>query len=494
MVAYYMCSHQSVLPIFTMTMPGTKMYVVTTPELIQAIQKQPKELAFPPIEAKFASRVCGSSAEAHKIMMTNVNGDEGDWGLSMETYAAMRAALAPGPDLDNMNRVMIQNIAAALDHLTAAGGKHAKIGLAKWLRSSVTAATTNSVYGPQNPFKQQAVEDGFWYILRQTLAEKYKTLIKSSRDFESDLVAILIGVLPSITARKGVAGRAKVTQAFERYFRTGGHKESSILMQNRYETGAKNGLSIEDIARFEVGGAIAILVNTAPAAFWTLLYVYSHPGILEDIRKEVSSIMTTTVDETGNPIWNLDITNVKTKCPILTSTFQEVLRHRSMGTSIRQVMQDTFLKDQWLLKKGCMIQMPGRVIHKDPSIWGSDVDEFNPRRFMKGEVPKTENGKPPNPAAFRAFGGGTTLCPGRHFATTEILAVVTMFVMRYNMEPTAGAWSLPKTDNTNVAAVVMEPDSDVEVEVSMREGFEGGQWTFSLRNSGMIFAVVAEDI
>lgn len=164
MVAHYMCSHQSLLPIFTLTMPGTKMYVVTTPELIHAIQKQPKALAFPPIEAKFASMVCGSSAEAQKILMNNVNGDEGDWGLSMESYAAMRAALAPGPDLDKMNRVMIQNIATALDHLTASGDKHTKIGLAKWLRSSVTAATTNSVYGPHNPFKEQAVEDGFWYI------------------------------------------------------------------------------------------------------------------------------------------------------------------------------------------------------------------------------------------------------------------------------------------------------------------------------------------
>lgn len=141
------------------------MYVVTTPELIQAIQKQPKALAFPPIEAKFASRVCDSSAEAHKILMTNVNGDEGDWGLSMESYAAMRAALAPGPHLDKMNRVMIENIAAALDRLTASDAKPTKLGLASWLRSSVTAATTNSVYGPQNPFKEQAVEDGFWYVL-----------------------------------------------------------------------------------------------------------------------------------------------------------------------------------------------------------------------------------------------------------------------------------------------------------------------------------------
>jgi hypothetical protein len=142
-------------------MPGAKMYIVTTPALIQSIQKQPKILAFPPIEAKFSSRVCGSSKEAHGILMTNVNGDGGDWGLSMESYAAMRAALAPGQDLDVMNRVMIQNIAASVDDLSTAG-KPVKRGLALWLRNTVTIATTNSVYGPQNPYKDQTVQDAFW--------------------------------------------------------------------------------------------------------------------------------------------------------------------------------------------------------------------------------------------------------------------------------------------------------------------------------------------
>ena len=95
-------------------------------------------------------------------MMKNVNGDEGDWGLSMESYAGMRAALSAGHGLDEMNRVMIQNIAASLDSLKPAPGTRIKIGLAKWLRRSVTAATTNSVYGPQNPFKDLMVVDAFW--------------------------------------------------------------------------------------------------------------------------------------------------------------------------------------------------------------------------------------------------------------------------------------------------------------------------------------------
>ncbi len=89
--------------------------------------------------------------------------------------------------------------------------------------------------------------------------------------------------------------------------------------------------------------------------------------------------MTSSVVEPDTPWWSLDITSVKTYCSLLTSTFQEVLRHRSMGTSIRQVMQDTMLNGEWLLKKDC-------IIHKDPSVWGTGVDNFNPRRFMKDEV------------------------------------------------------------------------------------------------------------
>ncbi len=140
------------------------MYIVTQPDLIQAIQKQPKILAFPPIEAKFASKICGVSQGAESIVDDNVNGEEGDTGMSMESYAAMRAALSPSAGFDDMNRQMIENVAATLDGLKLSTHQPVIIGLSKWFRRNVTAATTNSVYGPLNPFKDQSVVDAFWYI------------------------------------------------------------------------------------------------------------------------------------------------------------------------------------------------------------------------------------------------------------------------------------------------------------------------------------------
>jgi cytochrome P450 len=314
------------------------------------------------------------------------------------------------------------------------------------------------------------------------------------RKYESQLMTILLGVFPSILARTGLRARDRIAQAFEQYFHSGGIEEASVLMHNRYEVGARNGVPVADIARYEVGGVIAILVNTAPAAFWLMYFVYADAKLLEDIRKEVGAIVEVRQDPNGGTIRSLDITNLKTSCPLLLSAFQETLRHRSMGTSVREVMTDTILDGKWLLKKDSMIQMPSRVIHLDSDIWGNDVHEFKAGRFLSGTgKEKSKDQKRANPAAFRAFGGGSTLCPGRHFATNEILAIVSMFVMRFDMKPVFGHWKLPKTDNTNVAAVIMEPDTDIEVVVSVREGFEDAKWAFSLRDSEMIFAVVDED-
>ena len=140
------------------------MYIITKPDLIQATQKQPKILAFPPIEAKFASRVCGISQEADDIVNDNVNGEEGETGLSMESSVAMRAALSPSPEFDDMNRQMIQNVAISLDELKPSEQRPIQIGLSKWFRRNVTAASTNAVYDPQYPFQDQSVVDAFWYI------------------------------------------------------------------------------------------------------------------------------------------------------------------------------------------------------------------------------------------------------------------------------------------------------------------------------------------
>ncbi|KAL8714072.1 MAG: hypothetical protein Q9225_006631 [Loekoesia sp. 1 TL-2023] len=460
------------LPIYTLAMPASKVYIVNSVDLISSIQRLHKELAFRPVEAKFAITMCASSKEANDIIAVNLNCENGEWGYSYETHKTIQSALAPGAGLDGMNCVMIRNIAATLERLKPEEGRTMRIGLRDWSRHEITLATTNSVYGNHNPFRNKKVEDAFW-------------------EFESGLIMLLVNTVPSLTARKAYRAREFVSKAFQEYFEAKHHATGSMLVQNRYNTSVTNKVPVADIARYEVGGSIALLVNTAPAVFWILFYMYSHPDVLEECRNEVSTIMIVT-EAARNTKRMLDITGIKQNCPILTSTFQEVLRQRTLGIQVRQVMQDTMLNNTYLLKKDATIMMPSRVVHTDPAVWGPDVLEFNNKRFTKEARSQMES-KKPSPKAFRAFGGGTTLCPGRHFASTEILATVVMMIMRYDLVPLAGQWVAPETAKTNVAAVVMEPDTDVQVEVIPRRGFEHGNWEFGLADSDMVFAVTAED-
>lgn len=187
--------------------------------------------------------------------MKNVNGDGGDWGLSMESFAGMQVALSYILGLDDIIRVMIRNVAATLDSLKPSLGSCMKIEPAKWLRQSVTAATINPVYGPQNPFKNLGVAEAsgrvFGYIIRWNASDACDANVHA-RQFERNLMALLVGILPSATAHKGLASRAKVVKAFEHYLNTNRHEQASILMKNRYEASTRNGISVTDIARFEV--------------------------------------------------------------------------------------------------------------------------------------------------------------------------------------------------------------------------------------------------
>lgn len=308
----------------------------------------------------------------------------------------------------------------------------------------------------------------------------------------------MMKLLSPITARKGCRGRQRISDAFVEYFQNGGLKDGSAFAQSRFASASKHKLILADIARLEVVTLIGTLTSTIRTVTWMLYHIYSDPKVLSDCRGEVPKIMTMVNTGQGTLLRSLDITKLKSNCPVLGSTFQEVLRRHAVGTSVRQVMSDTFLEGTYLLRKGSMIIMPGVVVHNDASIWGPDVSAFNHKRFLKPTLPpsagKSITRKVPHPSAFRAFGGGTTLCPGRHFATTVTMAITVMFLMRYEMMPVDGRWPQMTAENTNAVAAVEQPDYEIEVEVKARKGFEEGEWLFRLDNSDTVFATAVEDL
>ena len=178
----------------------------------------------------------------------------------------------------------------------------------------------------------------------------------------------------------------------------------------------------------------------------------------------------------SNATRTIDLADIKDQCPLLLSTFQEVLRLRSYGAVTRVVEQDTVLDDQYLLKAGGVLQMPSRCINRETSTWGMNSSEFDPFRFISNGEGKRSN----LASGFVSFGTSPKICPGRHFATGEILAAVAMLLVRYDMTTRNGHWIPPKRNRSAIAATISPPKEAFPVKVSVREAFRGLEWAFTV--------------
>lgn len=211
------------------------------------------------------------------------------------------------------------------------------------------------------------------------------------------------------------------------------------MIKARYSANIKYGVSFQDQGCLEVGTLLGILANTIPSTFYMLCCIYSDAALLKDIRDELedSCVSRTPSDKSRT----LNVLTMREKSHLLHATFQEVLRVHAMGAGARYVREDTMLNNTYLLKKGMIVQMPMAVMHSDPYIWGMDVEDFRPQRFLKRSDGQRDTNKESKSksVAYRPFGGGSSLCPGRHFVTLEVMALTALMVLRFDIEPMNGA-------------------------------------------------------
>lgn len=218
-----------------------------------------------------------------------------------------------------------------------------------------------------------------------------------------------------------------------------------------------------------------------PATFWLIYHIFSDPEVLDDCRKELWRAV-----KTNDGINTIDTTYVKNQCPIFLSTLQETFRVHSTSVASRVVLEDHILDGQYLLKKGGIVLIPASVQHNLDSAWGSDAANFDHKRFLQ-----RSRGKRYNPVAFRAFGGGSTLCPGRHFVTTEILAFAALVTLRFDVNPRSGSWVVPTVASSNPATSIDQPDQDIQVDIWPRDSHN---WVVNLSESNKKMEISVEDM
>jgi cytochrome P450 len=428
--------------------------------MIQRIDRHIMTVAFSPIQA----RLCEKVSLLDKDSMSKIAGEKevAEDGYLRTFTRAIAPGASPGQGLDSLSMNAVKHFATSFDRRAANGPSTVK--LYEWLRHELFASTMEATYGPHNPFRDPRNEKA-WFEL------------------ESGILTLLLDLFPTILARKSLKKCRALIAEFDRYFNDKRHLDGSLLIQLREKHNAAFGLDNNESAHVEIGQVTGAIVNTVPTAFWLVWQVLADPAVSKDCREEIDQLVTTGADGTNT----IDLADVMTTCPILVSTWQEVLRFHGISIAARVIKEDTLVDNQYLLKKGGLLMMPNAVIHSDPTLWGPTVGQFNHRRFLKGA--KTADCRYPA-AAFRGFGGGHVLCPGRHFASTEVLALLALLLVRFDVQPVGGKWVEPEKDNVMDRACPL-PKRDVQVEL-IPKGTQNWRVFFSGRHESI--NIVAEDL
>lgn len=159
--------------------------------------------------------------------------------------------------------------------------------------------------------------------------------------------------------------------------------------------------------------------NVQATTFWLLAYLLSDHDLYTAIQRETSPAFRDGI---------LDTNYITQDCPLLMSTYLEVLRLHISSNSVRVVAAPTTFGDR-ILEPGNILMVPFGYMHRNPRAWGDEHSKFNPMRFMTKSKAQATN----NPS-YRPFGAGSNSCPGKALAIRQVLASVACLMYTYDLD------------------------------------------------------------
>jgi len=212
------------------------------------------------------------------------------------------------------------------------------------------------------------------------------------------------------------------------------------------------GLPIEEIATIMLIQYFGLNTNTPKAAFWLLAYVIFNPGLVEIFREETENAFETGVFDYA-PIENSARMN---------AIWFEALRLSTSSVSFRTITQDYTLKGT-TMRKGNQVLLNPRLFHLDEEYFGDSVHDFNEKRFINNTL-----GRSP---AFRPFGGGEPICPGRTMAKQTTITFVAYALHRFDFKLEKPQLFPRPSQEGNPGVGIMAPvvGDDLTVRITKRE-------------------------
>ncbi|KAK6222082.1 hypothetical protein QIS74_04337 [Colletotrichum tabaci] len=447
------------MAVATLPILNGKLYGIWEPTVIQSVYRN-RLLSFEPFAVEFAQREIGFSNEMLKVIQETT--------LLPEFFDCIHKSMT-ADKLRQMNANALTYVSDALDGVCNGSETFEATNFFVWVRDLMTMATTEALYGPGNPLRNSA------------------SLMEDTWAFEADLALLMLGVAPSITARKCYYARQRLQAALGEYYGNNRdyHEDASQIVRSRAAVLRKHGISGKEVGMFEVALLHVATANTIPTLFWFMVQIFSRPKLADQLREEVLPV----AQRGSNDDVTIDIGTINERCPLLVSCYREAIRLSNQGMGNRKVLEDTTVTDgkgqSYLLKKGCNVQVSAQVLHQLENSWGPDSASFKADRFVVRSGKEHAESEKMKRAAFIPFGGGKHLCPGRNFAFAENLGLVASLLAGFevspldqNMKETEG---IPDSAGCPMTGAVVKPVNNGEgygIRIRRRKGWESVKWRY----------------
>ncbi|TVU27263.1 hypothetical protein EJB05_29861 [Eragrostis curvula] len=156
--------------------------------------------------------------------------------------------------------------------------------------------------------------------------------------------------------------------------------------------------------------------TTSTTAAWCLILLASHSKWQSSVRAEVLDVCQ------GNPVH----ADMLPKLKMLTMVIQETLRVYPPAVFVTREALDDINLGGINIPKGTNMRIPIPLVHRDPSLWCSNPDRFDPGRFANGIAGAC---KPSH--MYMPFGIGARTCAGQNLAMVELKVVLSLLLSKF---------------------------------------------------------------
>ncbi|EFW14761.1 conserved hypothetical protein [Coccidioides posadasii str. Silveira] len=444
----------------TSVVGGRHYYTILDPKLASQIYRRPK--VFPMEAFIIASHAAFGTPEADlNVLKMGIPGFEHESGYKDDgrrVWQTMSKMLQQHLSMEgsiNMATTFLRKLTENLEKefpKNTSSTDRISIDLRSFILKQYVMASVASLYGSHLVDSWPTICEDFWAYDEYTrihLAQVPEILAPKAYGSRRKILNILLQWEKDARQRKDLEKMLAEDVEWDEYW-------GARLIHHRVKFATENGMSAVARASMALSLIWGQNANAIPIGLWTMIHSLVNPGVQQRVSEAIESCR--------KPDGGFDMHQVVTH-KYLKSVFLESLRYGVAAPMVRVVLETTQV-GQYTFHKGNVIHIASRILHMDDDVWsrGAAVGAsgFWGERFLdverdaNGNIEEKTNAEAAvskaaadpislpvgtrskeikdRMLAFRAFGGGNHLCPGRFFALYEIVAGMSTLLTMFDIE------------------------------------------------------------